>query len=87
MTTIDLAEIKRRIEDNQLEMAALSQRYDTMVAEFNQHTQEHNANLQRHQQRYQQCVGAAALLEQLKQLLTTPDNGAGLKVVNRLAKK
>ena len=93
MTTLNLAEIETRIKDNQIEMATLSTRYDQMVAEFKQQETEHNNNLQKHQQRYQQLVGAVAALEQLKRLLTedavaAPKNGEGkLKPVNRLAKK
>lgn len=97
MTNLNLAEIEARLKDNQIEMATLSTRYDQMVAEFDQHQREHTAKLQQHQQRYQQCVGAAAALEQLKRLLTDeavahPENGDGPpsrppKPVNRLAKK
>ena len=94
MKALDLAEIETRIKDTQLEMATLSTRYDQMVAEFDQHAKEHNAKLQQHQQRYQQLVGAAAALEQLKRLLTdeavaAPKNGEGHapKPVNRLAAK
>jgi vacuolar-type H+-ATPase subunit D/Vma8 len=87
MTTLDLSEIETRIKDAQLEMATLSQRYDAMVAEFNQLTQEHNNRLTQHQQRYQQCVGAVAALEQLKRLLTheVTSNNENQPAVNRLA--
>lgn len=94
MTTLDLAEIEKRLKDNQQEMITLAQRYDQMVAEFNQRQQEHNNKLTQHQQRYQQCVGAAAALEQLKRLLNNevadaPNNGESKSkpAVNRLAKK
>lgn len=92
MTTLNLAEIETRLKETQMEMVTLSQRYDAMVAEFNQRQQEHNNKLTQHQQRYQQLVGAAAALEQLKRLLNNevadaPNNGERTKAVNRLVKK